>query len=230
MPSVLITGASRGIGLEFATQYLTQGWHVYAACRNPASAQKLQQLAQAKERHIDLLTMDVIDAAGIRRAAANVGGAIDVLINNAGIAGKHGETIGSLDYVGWAQVFDVNTMGPIRVTEAFIEHVARSDRKLVVTITSGLGSIADNTSGGWIAYRTSKAAVNMAMRCAAIDLAPRGISCVVVNPGWVRTDMTDGAASMSATESVTALRAVIETLGPAESGKYFHYDGREYPW
>jgi NAD(P)-dependent dehydrogenase (short-subunit alcohol dehydrogenase family) len=154
------------------------------------------------------------DAAGIRRAAADVGGAIDVLINNAGVAGKKGETIGSLDYAGWAQVFDVNTMGPIRV----------------VTITSGLGSIADNTSGGWIAYRTSKAAVNMAMRCAALDLAPRGISCVVVNRGWVRTDMTDGAALMSATESVTALRAVIETLGTAESGKYFHYDGREYPW
>jgi NAD(P)-dependent dehydrogenase (short-subunit alcohol dehydrogenase family) len=182
MPSVLITGASRGIGLEFATQYLSQGWHVYAACRNPSSAQKLRQLARTKEHHIDLLAMDVSDAAGIRRAAASVGDAIDVLINNAGIAGKKGETIGSLNYRDWAQVFDVNTMGPLRVIEAFVEHIARSDRKLVVTITSGLGSIADNASGGWIAYRTSKAAVNMAMRCVALDLAPRGISCVVVNP------------------------------------------------
>jgi NAD(P)-dependent dehydrogenase (short-subunit alcohol dehydrogenase family) len=230
MPSILITGASRGLGLEFATQYLTKGWHVYATCRNPASAQKLQQLAQTKEHHIDLLAMDVTDAEGIAHAATSVGGAIDVLINNAGIAGKKGETIGSLDYTGWAQVSDVNTMGPLRVTEAFVEHIARSDRKLVVTITSGLGSIADNTSGGWIAYRTSKAAVNMAMRCAALHLAPRGISCVVVNPGWVRTDMGGAAASMSPTESVMALRAVIKTFGPAHSGKYFHYDGREYPW
>jgi NAD(P)-dependent dehydrogenase (short-subunit alcohol dehydrogenase family) len=174
--------------------------------------------------------MDVTDAASIRRAAASVGDAIDVLINNAGIAGKKDETIGSLNYTDWAQVFDVNTMGPLRVTEAFVEQIARGDRKLVVTITSGLGSIADNSPGGWIAYRTSKAALNMAMRCAALDLAPRGISCVVVNPGWVRTDMGGAAASMSPTESVTALRAVIETLGPSQSGKYFHYDGREYPW
>jgi NAD(P)-dependent dehydrogenase (short-subunit alcohol dehydrogenase family) len=138
----------------------------------------------------------------------------DVLINNAGIARKKGETIGSFDYAGWAQVFDVNTMGPIRVTEAFVEHVARCDRKLAVTITSGLGSIADNTSGGWIAYRRSKAAVNMARRCAALDLAPRGISCVVVNPGWVRTDMTDGAALMFGHRECNSPQSCYRNLRP----------------
>ena len=121
-------------------------------------------------------------------------------------------------------------MGPLRVTEAFVDNVARSTRKLVVTITSGMGSIADNTSGGSIAYRSSKAAVNMVMRSAAVDLARRGISCVLVNPGWVRTDMGGAGATLSPKESVTALRRLIETLGPAQSGKFFNYDGREYAW
>jgi NAD(P)-dependent dehydrogenase (short-subunit alcohol dehydrogenase family) len=127
-------------------------------------------------------------------------------------------------------VLDINTLGPMRVSEALIEHVARSDRKLIVTVTSGMGSLADNTSGGWIAYRTSKAAVNMAMRSLAIDLAPRGISCVVVNPGWVRTDMGGPTATLSPQESITAMKRLIERLGPNQSGKFFNYDGREYPW
>jgi NAD(P)-dependent dehydrogenase (short-subunit alcohol dehydrogenase family) len=112
---------------------------------------------------------------------------IDVLINSAGIAGASGQTTGNVDYDSWAHVLEVNTMGPLRVLECFIEHIARSERRLVVTITSGMGSLADNKSGGSIAYRSSKAAVNMVMRSAAIDLAPRRINCVLVNPGWVRT-------------------------------------------
>ncbi|MGH6842215.1 MAG: SDR family NAD(P)-dependent oxidoreductase, partial [Methylocella sp.] len=131
---------------------------------------------------------------------------------------------------GWARVFDVNTMGPARMTEAFADNVARSDRKLILTISSGMGSIADNASGGSIAYRSSKAAVNMVMRSLAIDLAPRGISCVLVNPGWVRTDMGGKDATLAPAESVAALRRLIETLGPAQSGKFFRYDGRENTW
>jgi NAD(P)-dependent dehydrogenase (short-subunit alcohol dehydrogenase family) len=108
--------------------------------------------------------------------------------------------------------------------------VARSDRKLIVTLTSGMGSIADNSSGGSIAYRSSKAAVNMVMRSLAIDLAPRGITCVVVNPGWVRTDMGGPHATMTPGESVSSLRELIDSLGPAQSGKFFNHDGREYAW
>ena len=108
--------------------------------------------------------------------------------------------------------------------------MARSERKLIVTMTSGMGSIADNTSGGAIPYRSSKAAVNMVMRCLAMDLAPRGITCVVVNPGWVRTDMGGPGATLTAAESVMRLRSLIENLGPAQSGKFFNHDGREYSW
>ena len=133
--------------------------------------------------------MDVTNAPSIARAAANIqDGAIDVLFNSAGINGKPGQTTGNVDYISWAQVLDVNTMGPLRVTEALVDHIARSKRKLVVTITSGMGSLADNTWDGSNAYRSSKAAENMVIRSAAIDLAPRGISCVLVNPGWARTE------------------------------------------
>jgi NAD(P)-dependent dehydrogenase (short-subunit alcohol dehydrogenase family) len=191
----------------------------------------LQRLAQDPSDRVKTLAMDVTDSSSIERAAASLRDeAIDVLINSAGITSEPNERVGNVDYVAWARVLDVNTMGPLRVIEAFVDHVARSRRKLVVTITSGMGSLAPNTSGGSIAYRSSKAAVNMVMRCAAIDLAPRGIACVLVSPGWVRTDMGGATATLSPTESVAGLRQIIETFGAAQSGKFFHYDGREYPW
>jgi NAD(P)-dependent dehydrogenase (short-subunit alcohol dehydrogenase family) len=231
MPSTLITGANRGIGLEFARQYLGDGWQVYAACRNPNSASELRRLANASGDKLRILALNVTEPASIKAAAAELDGqTIDLLLNNAGVGGARGQTIGNIDYGAWARILDANTMGPMRVSEAFVDHVARSKRKLIVTLTSGMGSIADNTSGGSISYRSSKAAVNMVMRSLAIDLAPRGVTCVVVNPGWVRTDMGGPHATMTPAESVTRLRQLIETLGPAQSGKFFNYDGREYLW
>jgi NAD(P)-dependent dehydrogenase (short-subunit alcohol dehydrogenase family) len=231
MRSTLITGANRGLGLEFARQYLADGWQVYAACRDPDSASELRRLADASDAKLQILALDVTDPASVQAAAAELEGqTIDLLLNNAGIGGPRGQTIGNIDYEAWAKVLDVNTMGPLRVSEAFVDHVAQSERKLIVTITSGMGSLADNTSGGACAYRSSKAAVNMVMRSLAIDLALRGITCVVINPGWVRTDMGGPEATLTPAESVTQLRRLIETLEPAQSGKFFNYDGREYAW
>ena len=231
MPSVLITGANRGLGFEFAKQYLADGWQVYAACRDPDSASELRRLADASGHKLRILNLDVTDLSSVKAAAAEVDGqAIDLLINNAGIGGPRGQTVGNIDYEAWAKVLDANTMGPMRVSEAFVDNVARSERKLIVTLTSGMGSIADNTSGGSVAYRSSKAAVNMVMRSLAIDLAPRGITCVVVNPGWVQTDMGGPHATITPAASVTSLRRLIDTLGPAQSGKFFNYNGREYAW
>ena len=231
MPSALITGVNRGIGLEFARQYLADGWQVYAACRDPGSASELRRLADTSDQKLRIMAFDVTDPTSVKASAAELDGqAIDLLLNNAGVGGPRGQTIGNIDYKAWAKVLDVNTMGPLRVAEAFVDHVARSERKLVITLTSGMGSIADNTSGGAFAYRSSKAAVNMVVRSLAIDLAPRGITCVVVNPGWVRTDMGGSQATLTPAESVKRLRALIETLGPAQSGKFFNHDGREYPW
>ncbi len=230
MASVLITSANRGLGFEFAKQYAAEGWQVFAACREPDSASQLRRLADASPG-MKILALDVTDLTSVQAAATKLDGrVIDLLLNSAGIIGKPKQTAGNVDYGSWASVLDVNTMGPMRVSEAFVDHVARSDRKLIVTITSGMGSLTDNISGGSIAYRSSKAAVNMVMRSLAIDLAPRGISCVLVNPGWVRTDMGGAGATLSPAESVAALRRLIETLGPAQSGKFFHYDGREYAW
>ena len=230
MPSTLITGANRGLGFEFARQYLADGWQVYAACRDPASSSGLRRLGDSDDK-LRILAMDVTDPACIRAAATELDGQpIDLLLNNAGIIGPRGQTIGNIDYEAWAEVLAVNTMGPMRVSEAFVEHVASSNRKLIVTLTSGMGSIADNTSGGSIVYRSSKAAVNMVVRSLAIDLAPRGITCVVVNPGWVRTNMGGPNASLEPSESISALRRLIATFGPEQSGKFFNHAGREYPW
>jgi NAD(P)-dependent dehydrogenase (short-subunit alcohol dehydrogenase family) len=231
MPSILITGANRGLGLEFVRQYSAEGWHVFAACRDPSGAAQLQELKRAPDRQLTVLQMDVTDLASVRAAAKEIGtAAIDVLVNNAGVGGASNQTTGRVDYRAWADVLDVNTMGPLRVLESFLDHLARSERRTVVTITSGMGSLADNTSGGSIAYRTSKAAVNMVMRSAAIDLARHHIICIIVNPGWVKTDMGGPGARMTPQESVGALRKLIANLTLEDSGKFFNWNGREYPW
>ena len=171
MATILITGANRGLGLEFTRQYLSEGYAVIAAARNTGAAHRLRQLERDSKGSLSLVEADVADNASVRRAASNIKTpAIDILINCAGVMGGDGQTIGSIDYHEWMRVLDVNVLGQMRMCEAFLDRVARSDRRLIVTITSGMGSLADNTSGGYIAYRTSKAAVNMAMRTAAIDL------------------------------------------------------------
>ena len=231
MMTILVTGASRGLGLEFTRQYLAEGHTVIAAARNPGAAHSLQQLERDSRDRLTLAQVDVADTTSVRGAAARLPAAtIDVLINCAGVFGGEEQAIGSIDYGEWIRLLDVNLLGGMRVCEAFLERVAHSDRRVVVTITSGLGSLADNASGRYIAYRTSKAAVNMAMRTAAIDLRPRGITCVVLNPGWVKTDMGGPNAKLSPEQSVSAMRRFISTLGPADSGRFYNYDGREYPW
>lgn len=229
--TVLITGTNRGIGLEFVRQYAAEGWQVFASARDPAGALDLKKVAAGKTGQIRLLKIDVTDPATIANAAAEVGDTpIDVLINGAGVYGGARQRIDSMDYEAWADVLNVNTMGPLRVTQAFLGNVERSERKLIVAITSGMGSLADNTSGGFIAYRTSKAGVNMVMRSLAVDLAHRGITCIVINPGWVKTRMGGPNAKITAEQSVHAMRKVFDAAGPNDSGKFFDYTGKEYPW
>ena len=230
MDTVLVTGANRGIGFELARQYAAGGWQVLAACRSPGTAQALKELARDAPGKLSLIEIEVTDARSIERAVEADRGPIDVLINCAGVLGRPEQRTGSIDYEDFRHVLDVNVLGPARMTEAFAGRVAQSSRRTIVTITSGMGSLADNTSGGYVPYRTSKAAVNMVMRCAAIDLARRGIVCIVINPGWVKTDMGGAGATLTPEKSVTAMRRVIDKLGPRDSGKFFNYDGREYPW
>ncbi len=231
MSTVLITGANRGLGLEFALQYAAEGWRVLGACRNPAAAEELGQLAKRAAGGLLTVALDVASAASVAHAAQQLREEpIDVLINCAGLMGAEHQRLGHLDYEDWSRVLEVNTLGPLRVIEAFAAQLERGERKLIASLTSGMGSIADNNSGGWIAYRSSKAALNMVVKCAAISLAPRHIACIVINPGWVRTDMGGPHATLTPEQSVAAMRRVFSSIRPADTGRFFNYDGRTYPW
>lgn len=231
MSTVLITGANRGLGLEFARQYAADGWKVYAASRAPAEASALQDLAAASGGRIEVMALDVRDTASVGAAAAKLAGvAIDLLLNNAGVGSPKGQKLGSLDYAAWQRVLDTNTLGPMRVTEAFLGNLEQGSQKKVVTITSKMGSIDDNGSGGSYAYRSSKAAVNMVVKSLSIDLADRGITCIVVHPGWVRTDMGGPGGLISPEQSIAGIRKLIAGLAPADAGKFFNYDGQPIPW
>ena len=231
MPTVLITGANRGLGLEFARQYAADEWQVFAACREPNAAKELQQLATGSGGRIRVLKLDVTESTSVLAAAAELKDEpIDLLLNNAGVGSPRNQQLGSLDYAAWARVLDTNTLGPMRVVEAFLGHVAKGKQKRIVTITSAMGSIEDNTSGGSYAYRSSKAAVNIVVKSLSVDLAPRGITCVVMHPGWVRTAMGGQGGKLSPTESIQSLRSVIAKLRPEDSGRFLNYDGKPYPW
>ncbi len=225
MPTVLITGANRGLGLAFARSYSTDDWCVHACCRHPEKAQALK----AMEGEVVCHKLDVTDGlqvAGLARELADE--AIDVLLNNAGY-GPHGG-FGETDYDDWLDVLKINRLAPLRMAERFVEQVARSERKLIVSISSGRGSIAMNDDGGSYPYRTSKAALNMVVKGLAADLAARGIIAVALSPGWVRTDMGGSNAKLTPEESIAGMRAVIDGLTPADSGRFLHYQGEDRPW
>lgn len=229
--TILVTGASRGLGLEFTRQYAAEGWRVLAACRAPDEATELQGLSADSGGRIELIALDVTDAASVKAAAERLAGIpVDVLVNNAGVGSPKAQRIGSLDYAAWQRVLDTNTLGPMRVVEAFLGNVESGREKKIVTITSGMGSIEDNGSGGSYAYRSSKAAVNMVVKSLSVDLAQRGITCIVMNPGWVRTDMGGPGGQLTPAQSIAAMRKVIAGLKPADSGKFFNHDGKQYPW
>jgi NAD(P)-dependent dehydrogenase (short-subunit alcohol dehydrogenase family) len=230
MDSVLITGAGRGIGLEFARQYAADGWQVFATCRNKDEASDLEALIRTPGVKVSLHQMDTTDQASIQAVADELAGEeIDILINNAGISGRRDVGIGSMDYDSWAEVMQTNVFAPMKVTEAFMENVSESYLHLVVMISSRMGSIGDTSSGGSMIYRSSKTALNMAMRCLALETRDR-LTTISVHPGWVRTDMGGAGATLPTHESVTAMRELFYQMRDADSGKFFNYDGTELPW
>ena len=227
MATVLITGASRGLGLEFTRQYAADGWRVFAACRDPAGARDLGNL----EGDVSVETLDVDDGPQVASLANKLSGQpIDMLINNAGIYGPKDLTRDTIDYDAWRRVFRTNTMSPLAVSAAFAANVAQSGQKKIVTLSSIMGSIAENDSNGEFIYRSSKAAVNAVMKSLAGDLMSEGITVAMVHPGWVRTDMGGPDAAIEAPESVTGLINVIAGLKQSDSGRFFNYDGTEIPW
>jgi NAD(P)-dependent dehydrogenase (short-subunit alcohol dehydrogenase family) len=239
MPTVLVTGASRGLGLELARQYAADGWRVFACARSPARATDLAALAAASDGRVTVHHLDVADHAQIEALANELRGQpIDVLVNCAGTMGRESfgdkgmavQRFGGSDYDEWMHVLRVNVFGPMKMAEAFVEHVAASSQKKLVTLTSVMGSITQNTFGGLYAYRSSKAAANMVMKSLSLDLRRRGIIAVPLHPGWVKTQIGGSRAELDVATSVTGLRRVIAELTPAEAGHFLQWDGREMPW
>jgi NAD(P)-dependent dehydrogenase (short-subunit alcohol dehydrogenase family) len=232
MHTALITGANRGIGLEFVRQYVNDGWKVHACCRAPHDAQALRELAIRHSGDVTLHSLDLADFSCIGKLAHELAGKrIDLLINNAGIYPDHDSRgFGNADIAAWELALHVNTMAPLKMAEAFIDHIADSQLKRIVCLTSKMGSMADNGSGGCYLYRSSKAALNAVAKSLAIDLAPRGILVGLLHPGWVQTDMGGPNAWITPEQSVSGMRRVIANLTQTQSGRFLTYDGQEVPW
>jgi NAD(P)-dependent dehydrogenase (short-subunit alcohol dehydrogenase family) len=220
VPTILITGANRGIGHQLTQLYKNDGWDVIAACRNPDGADLVGEP----------LTLDVANDASVAAAAqALAGRPIDVVWNNAGVYLDKGQMLMDLKAEDWVESFRVNTIAPILLCRALLENVAASSQRKLAFTTSKMGSVALN-SGGAYAYRSSKSALNMAVSSLAQELAPRGIRTVVMHPGWVRTEMGGSGADIDTTQSAGGMKSVVDGLPDEETGRFMNYDGKELPW
>jgi NAD(P)-dependent dehydrogenase (short-subunit alcohol dehydrogenase family) len=218
MPTVLITGANRGLGLEFARQYCREGWDVFATARQPTP--ELQALC-VKVEQVDMLDLHAVTDLGRRFDA------LDLLIANAGaMQPEKAET--AEDGRAWAELFTVNTIAPYLLAKAILQNVANARGKLIA-ISSKMGSISDS-SGGYVPYRSSKAALNMAWRSLALETKPLGVAAAVLNPGWVQTRMGGSSAPLQAEDSISQMRKVIDGLTLDRSGSFLDRDGSEIPW
>ena len=238
MPTALITGANRGLGFGLTELYAADGWNVIACTRAPEKADALQKLAAGSKGKVTIKKLDVEDHASIDALAKDLKGQpIDLLLNVAGYYGKRIVSepgglgiFGESDFAEWDRINRVNVIGPMKVAETFVENVAASGQKKIVSLSSIIGSIGGNDSGHMYAYRASKAALNSVMKAMSLDLKARGITAIPLHPGWVRTDMGGPNADISPEESVTGMKKVIDRLTPADSGKFLTYSGETLPW
>ena len=230
MSSILITGANRGLGLELARCFARDDWRVFACCRSPEPTDQLHALA-AKHDRLSIHRLEVTDRAQLAELAeALQAEAIDILINNAGVFGPKKQGFGETDSNRWLETFHVNCIAPMLISEAFVEMVARSRLRIIAAMGSVMGSIAENSSGSYYAYRTSKAAVHMVTKGLSLDLADRGIIAVALHPGWVRTAMGGPNAPLAADVSARALKQVLLGLRVEDSGCLIDSLGKKRVW
>lgn len=230
MPTAVITGTNRGIGLELTRRYLARGWRVFAL--NRGASEELAKLGESGD--LTVLRGDLAQEFDLARMASDIGDeTIDLLINNAGIMGtdtarepgKAKQSLYDFDRDEWRTVFEINLFTPVELIALLRERLA--DNARVVTLSSIMGSVAENSYGGWFAYRSSKAAVNQLMKCVALQLQDRGIVAAAIHPGWVRTDMGGPDADIDVNESADGIVGVIDGLKPEDSGKFLAWDGSE---
>ena len=230
MKTVFITGANRGLGLEFSRQYLAAGNRVIATARNPEDSEGLQALKKEYGEHLSLYPLDVTDANSRAAVSDAVGDrVIHLLINNAGYYGAN-NPLGKLDEADWSKVFHVNCIGPVKMVALLRSNLGNAGSATVAMLSSKMGSMGDNTSGGSYVYRSSKAALNAATKSLAIDLAEEQIKVVALHPGWVLTDVGGPNALIDVAISVNGMRKVIEGLQTKQSGDFIAYDGTLVPW
>lgn len=232
MKTVVVSGANRGLGLEFARQYAARGDRVFAGVRDPDRADDLN--AAAREGPHGVLTVHGLDVASddsVAGFAAAVGRTpVDVVIANAGVfGGSRQHRLGEVSAAEFLDTLNVNTVGPVRLADALLPNLRAGRDKKLIAITSGMGSIAE-TGGGYLAYRASKAGLNMVWATLARDLAKDGIVCVPMSPGWAKTDMGGAGAPQEVDDTVRDLIARIDAYGPADSGRFLGFSGREVPW
>ncbi|HER35062.1 MAG: SDR family oxidoreductase [Halothiobacillaceae bacterium] len=232
MKTALITGTNRGIGLELVRQLLEDGWRVHATARNPVNSAELTQLAEQFPATLERHALDVADPAAIDALSRELADeSIDWLINNAGIYGPRGVAFGNVDDIdAWLEVFRINSIAPMLLMQALAKQVARSGEKKIGILSSKVGSMGDNGSGGGYIYRSSKAAVNAVIKSAAIDLEPHGINVVALHPGWVLTDMGGPNAEITTAQSAEGLRRNMAGLTEADRGRFIDIDGTTIPW
>lgn len=240
MPSVLITGANRGLGLEFTRQYLKDGWEVHAFCRQPDKAAELGAMVAESRGNIQLREMDIGNKEQIEAATKELKNQpIDLLINNAGIADGYGRgvyemkedpDIQNYDFAFWEEMMRINTLAPAKIIGAFLENIRAGGQKKIASLSSGLGSITNLAWAGKYGYCASKAGLNMVSKGLAEWLKPENIMVISLSPGWTRTAMGGPHATNSAEESVSGMRHVISSLTLAETGRFWNFDGEELPW
>ncbi|MCG8673026.1 MAG: SDR family oxidoreductase [Pseudomonadales bacterium] len=229
MKNVVITGANRGLGLEFVRQYLAEGWQVIAGCRAPEKATELNGLQE--QGNLMVLPLDVSKQQSRENFCAMLGDqAVHLFINNAGIYGPSSTPLGQVDEDQWLEVFRVNTVAPVKLIELMRKNLVSAGAANVAILSSKMGSIDDNGSGGLYMYRSSKSAVNSVTKSLAIDLAAEQINVVSLHPGWVLTDMGGPNALIDVTTSVSGMRRVLENLNSSQSGSFIAYDGTIIPW
>lgn len=230
MHTILITGANRGIGFEATKQYAAAGWQVIACCRDLNAASDLKALAN-QFAHIKIIKLDVSSNQDITSLSHTLNHQpIDILFNNAGVWGPHGQILGQIHCEPWLEVFTINTIAPLLLAQALINNIAQSQLKIIAMLSSIMGSIADNEEGSHYMYRSSKAALNMVTKSLAHDLQEQQITVVSLNPGWVKTAMGGEHAPLSPIESVSHLKHLLARLTLSDSGKFFNYTGEEIPW
>ncbi len=230
MATILITGTNRGLGLEFATQCLERGDRVLATCRDLAAAEALRSL-KSKHEGLDIRQLDVASHQSMQEFAQGLEGvAIDIFINNAGVYGPPSVKFGDIDGQTWASVLQVNSIAPLILTQLIMPNLREGNDKKLLYLSSKMGSIKDNGGGGSYIYRSSKTALNSAVKSLAIDLDGEGFKVALLHPGWVLTDMGGPNALIDTKTSVTGMMQLIDKLDKQLSGNFFNYDGSIIPW